>query len=351
METKLAHVSPKKIQEVENIKKFVKEYPVMGIINLENLPASHFIKIKHKLRDRIFIKVTKKRLMKIAFTQLEKEKKEISKVNPMLKGIPALIFTKEDEFKLQKILNKNKTSALAKAGQLANKDIWIKAGPTQFSPGPMIGEFGILGIKTQVIENKIHVKEDKLLIKEGEVVSDKVASMLSKLGIEPMEIGLNLMFTYKNGEVLTKDFLNINEEEYLNNIKKAFSEALNLAVGASYIEKDTIDILIRKAYLNALALETKAGDLNKFDSKEESKAETKELIIEEREEVKQDLKVEAEKPKEDTKKKENKDVPLKEELHNKDKVEFKNTNFNNDDQKKVADILKQLTDKKIRGEI
>ena len=344
METKLAHVNPRKIQEVELIKKLIKEYPVVGILNLENIPASHFIKIKYKLRDKILIRTTKKRLMKIAFDQLEKEKKDIVNIKPMLKGIPAFIFSKEDEFKLQKILNKNKTSALAKAGQLANKDIWIKAGPTQFAPGPMIGEFGILGIKTQVLEGKIHVKEDKLIIKEGEVVTDKIAGMLSKLGIEPMEIGLNLVLTYKNGEILTKDALNINEEEYLNNLKKAYSEALNLAIGASYIEKDTIDLLIRKAYVNALALETKTGILPTTETKEsivESQEEAKEKPKEEKVEIKSDIPAKEQK----------KEVSLKEEIKHKESIETKNVNFNNDEQKKAADILKQLVDKKIRGEI
>ncbi len=348
MENKIAHVNPQKKVEVENIKKTIKEYPVLGIINLENLPAAHFLKIKHKLRDRIFIKITKKRLMKLAFDQLEKEKKDIAKIKPLLKGIPALVFTKEDEFKLQKMLNKNKTSAAAKAGQLANKDIYIKAGPTQFTPGPMIGEFGVLGIKTQVQEGKIHIKDDKLIVKEGEVISDKLAGLLSKLGIEPMEIGLNLMFTYKNGEILTKDQLSINEEEYLNNIKRAYSEALNLAVGACYIEKDTVDIILRKAYLNALALENKVGDLGKVEVKEESK----EIKQEEKtiEKPKEEKKIEVKQ--EEPKKILNDEVPLKEELKKvNEKLEVKNTDVTKNDQQQAADILKQLTDKKIRGEI
>ena len=348
----MAHVSPKKKTEIETIKKLVKEYPVMGIINLESLPAAHFLKIKHKLRDKLHIRVTKKRLMKIAFDQLEKEKKDIAKVKPMIKGIPALIFTKEDEFKLQKILNQNKTSALAKPGQVANKDIYVKAGATQFAPGPMIGEFGVLGIKTQVLEGKIHIKEDKLLIKEGEIISDKIAGMLSKLGIEPMEIGLNLAFTYKNGEVLIKDQLNISEQEYLENIKKAYSEALNLAVGSCYMEKDTIDILLTKAYLNASALNKKVGELPaSTETKEPEK--TQEKVIEEKpkeepkvhEEKKEEIKQEH---KEEPKKNLKNDILLKEEVK---KVEVKETHFTKSNQEEVADILKKLTDKKIRGEI
>ncbi len=345
MEAKIVQINNKKKIEVENIKKLVRSYPILGIINLENLPAAHFLKLKYKLRDKILIKGTKKRLMKIAFQQLEKEKKEITKINGLLNGIPALIFTREDEFKLQKILNKNKSSAFAKAGQIANKDINIKAGPTPFAPGPMIGEFGVLGIKTQVLEGKIHIKEDKLIIKEGEVITDKIASMLSKLGIEPMEIGLNLMFTYKNGEILKKEELNINEEEYLNNIKKAYSEALNLAVGSSFIDKDTIDILIRKAYLNATALSNKVGDLSKLEVKEDTKEEIIEKPIDNK--IKTNEKI-AEEVQIEKKVEIKEDLSLKKEIK---KTENKELNFTKNDQQQAADILKQLTDKKIRGEI
>ncbi len=362
---RIAHVSEKKKQEVEDIKSLVRKYNVLGIVNLENLPADQFLKIKHKLRDKIFIKTSKKRLTKIAFAQLEKEKKEISKLGEMIRGSPALLFTNEDEFKLQKNLNKNKSSTFAKAGQTANKDIMISAGPTPFAPGPMIGEFGQLGIKTQVVEGKIHIKEDKLLVKEGEEINPKIAGMLAKLGIEPMEIGLNLLFTYKNGEILTKDVLNINEQEFLNSLKLAYQESINLAVNSAYPVKETIEILLRKAQLNAMALESKVPKLNSQESiqeKPEPVAEEKktEPVVkeEEKEYTKKDEQnvhvVKQENPK-DHVQKSSSEVTLKEEVSKaKDsdvKIEVKKVDVEKDEMQKAADILRQLTDKKIRGEI
>jgi|SRR3989344_7715371 len=362
METKLAHVNEKKKVEVENIKKLIRENPVLAVIDLECLPAAHFLKIRYKLRDKIFIKTTKKRLIKIAFDQLEKEKPEITKLKDMLKGIPALLFSKEDEFKLQKLLNKNKTAAFAKAGQVAKDDIYVKAGPTNFGPGPMIGEFGQLGIKTQVLENKINIREDRLLVKEGEVINEKVANILSKLGIEPMDIGLNLIFTYKNGEIFVRKDLDVNEDEYLNNLRQCSAEALNLAVGVDYITKDIIEILLKKAQINSIALNNKVGDLDSvsagepFLEKASEKNEEKETVLEKNlnkneeqtseknsventENIGQELK---------------QDILLQELNKTKEKdinIEVKSVKTDKDEMKKAADILKELTDKKIRGEI
>jgi len=353
-QVQVAHVSEKKKQEVEKIKDLVKKFNVLGILNLENLPADQYIKIKHKLQGKVLIKTTKKRLLKIAFSQLEKEKTGISKLNEMIKGSPALLLTNEDEFKLQKTLNKNKSSAFAKPGQLANKDIEISAGPTQFTPGPMIGEFGQLGIKTHVLEGKIHIKEDKLLIKEGEEINTKIASILSKLGIEPMEIGLNLIFTFKNGEILTKDILNIDEKEFLDSLMLAHQEAFNLAVNISYPTKETINILLKKAQIEAMALESKVPDLDSVSPKE-SEAKP----FEERKEIEakpepipesKETQIETKEQEEIIEKNEHKE-PLKEELKHHDKIEVEKVDASNDEMRKAADLLRQLTDKKIRGEI
>ncbi|MEK6936737.1 MAG: 50S ribosomal protein L10 [Nanoarchaeota archaeon] len=355
MQVQVARVSEKKKQEVENIKDLVRNYNVLGILNLENLPADQFIKIKHKLTGKVKIRTTKKRLIKIAFSQLEKEKPGITKLNEMIKGSPALLMTNEDEFKLQKTLNKNKSSAFAKPGQTANKDIEIAAGPTQFTPGPMIGEFGQLGIKTQVLEGKIHIKENKLLVKEGEEINQKTASILSKLGIEPMEIGLNLILTFKNGEILTKEVLDIDEKEFLDSLVQAYHEAINLAVNTSYLTKETIEIVLKKAQLEAMALETKIPNLDSISSSEPEtkKEETKEVSEtkeEKPEEIKEEEKTESIKEEKINEKKEA-EKELKEELKHHDKIEAKPVNAEKDEMQRAADLLRQLTDKKIRGEI
>ena len=74
---------------------------------------------------------------------------------PHLKGMPALIFTKENPFSLFKTLKKSKTNAPAKANQTAPFDLIVPKGPTSFAPGPVIGELAILGIKSGVEINEI----------------------------------------------------------------------------------------------------------------------------------------------------------------------------------------------------
>lgn len=246
-------IQENKINEVEEIKRLIKKYSVLGIVDMTNLPSLQLQRMRHGLRDVLLMRMSKRRIIKIAIEQ-SKDKENLLSINEKLNGEVALIFTNDDPFKLAKMLEKQKSSAPAKPGQEAPNDLIIPAGPTSFTPGPVIGELGQLGIKTEVKEGKIAIKEDKLLVKQGQLISQKAADLLSKLGIEPMQIGLNLIAAYENGIVYGKDVLVIDEESYINNIRKLASDSFNLAIHLSYISKDTIIHLVQKAFRDSKSL-------------------------------------------------------------------------------------------------
>jgi len=248
------HITDSKKNELEDIKKLFQEHKVTGIINLEGLPTLMLQRIKFSLGNTISLKITKKRLMNLAFEELAKDNKNLEQLKEKLTGIPALLFTNEDPFILYKKLEKSKASAAAKPGQNAPNDLVIEAGETPFAPGPMIGELGMLGLKTEVKNGKIHIKDDKVLVKDGEEVSEQAAGLLSKMGIEPMKVGLNLLLTYEDGEILDKSVLNIDEEVYVNNITTAASESFALAVHLGILNSETIKPTIAKAQREAAAI-------------------------------------------------------------------------------------------------
>jgi len=250
-----AHVSDKKKDELTLLVKLIESSEKVALLDLTSLPSPQFQKIRKKLKQNLDIRVTKKRLIKLAIEKLKEKKPGIEKILPELeKSMPALLFTKEDPFKLCKLLDKNKSAAPAKPGQIAPKDIIIPAGPTSFPPGPIIGELGQAGIKASLVDGKVTIKEDATIIKKGEEFSPKQADLAARFGIEPMEIGLNLTILYDNGQIFTKEVLTIDESVYLNNIKTAFQEAMNLSVFATIPTKDNIKLLIQKASSEATAL-------------------------------------------------------------------------------------------------
>lgn len=255
----MAHVAQYKKDTVKVVVDKIKEYPIIGIVDMENLPAKQLQAMREKLRDKVDIFMTKKRLMKIAFEQAEGDKKDITKLTEHFRGMPALIFTKDNPFSLFKILKKNKSSAPAKAGQIAPNDIEVKAGPTPFAPGPIIGELGALGIKTGVENGKIAIKEDSVVCKEGEAISENLAGILTRLDIQPMEVGLDLTGIYEDGTIFTKKVLDIDEEAFMKDFTSAASDAFALSVEIGHFTKDNIGVLITKGQSEAFALGMEAA--------------------------------------------------------------------------------------------
>ena len=249
-----AHVAEYKKEIVGNLANLINQYPIIGIVNMENLPAPQLQTMRAQLRGSFFITMTKRRLIKLAFEETKSKKKGIEQLESHLGGMPALIFTKENPFRLSKTLQKSKSPAPAKAGQTAPRDIVVNKGATSFAPGPIIGELAIAGIKAGVEGGKVAIKEDTVVVKSGEKIKPKVAEILTRLGIQPMEVGLDLVAVYENGLIYTRDVLSIDESEYRKRLANASRWAFALANYIAYPTKETIRLLIGKSYNDAKSL-------------------------------------------------------------------------------------------------
>ncbi|NIP34765.1 MAG: 50S ribosomal protein L10, partial [Thermoplasmata archaeon] len=93
---------------------------------------------------------------------------------------------------LYKMMERTKTPSPAKGGELAPNDIVIKAGDTNFKPGPVVREFQKVGIPAAIERGKVVVKKDAVLVKEGEPIPKDLATVLPRLDILPLELGLDL---------------------------------------------------------------------------------------------------------------------------------------------------------------
>jgi large subunit ribosomal protein L10 len=256
-----AHVSAEKKKTVAEIVKLIDSYPIIAALNMENLPAKQLQTMRGALRDSVVMLMSKRTLITHAIDQSKKP--NIQELKKYLEGMPALLFSKENPFKLYKIIDKKKSKAPIKPGQTAPNDIIVPAGPTSFAPGPIIGELGQFRIKTGIEGGKVAIKENAVVAKKGEIVKGALASILQRMNIEPMEIGLDLVAVYENGEILTKDILFIDETVFLSKLSTAASDAMKLAMEVSYPAKETIVLLIGKSHRDAKAAAIEAGILSK----------------------------------------------------------------------------------------
>jgi large subunit ribosomal protein L10 len=251
----MAHVAEWKKEEVNDLKELINSYEVVGVANLLDIPARQLQKMRQTLRDKATIRMSKKNLIDLALHDSNQDKDSIITLSNHMEGQPALVFTNMNPFKLFKILEGSKTAAPAKAGSIAPEDIVVPKGDTGFPPGPILGELQQIGIPAKIEKGKIVVQKDQVVVKAGEEISAKVAGILTRLDIQPMEVGIDLRAVY------TADLLTIDEEKTLSDIQKAFSQAFNLSVNAVIYNKKSMPVIIQNAATKSLNLAFNASVL------------------------------------------------------------------------------------------
>lgn len=255
----MAHVAEWKKEEVNELKGLIDSYDVVGIVDLLNIPAKQLQEMRKSLSGKAIIRMSKKNLIDLALKDCNTEKENIVDLSEHMEGQVAIIATEMNPFKLYKILEKSKTSAPAKPGSIATDDIVIPEGDTGFEPGPFLGELQQVGIPAKIDKGKIVVSKEHILLKEGEEVTKEIASTLSRMDINPMEVGINLKAVHEDKSVYTSDLLAIDEEKTFADIQNAFLNAFNLSVNAAIPTKDTISTIINLAYNKAFNVAIDAG--------------------------------------------------------------------------------------------
>src|SRR5260370_8107777 len=81
-----------------------------------------------------------------------------------------------------------------------------------------------------------------------------MASVLSKLGLKPMEAGLSLAVAFDNGSILRGEDLTFDLPAYKNDFLLGINNALNLSTEAGYIVPENAPRILVKGMREALAL-------------------------------------------------------------------------------------------------
>jgi len=236
------------------MKRIMTDYDVVAAADLHGVRSTQIQEMRKTLRGKAQMLVTKNNLLKRAGQELEPKKKGISEFAGSLDGPLAFLFTNMNPFELILFLNKNKVKVPAKGGDIATGDIIISAGNTGLPPGPIISEFGEVKIPTKIESGSIWVAKDTVVAKKGDKISAKLASVLTRLGMKPMEAGLSIVAAYDKGAILGRDSLTLDLDEFRKDISKIFMQALSLACEATHLTSESALPVFRKAWQQAYAL-------------------------------------------------------------------------------------------------
>lgn len=242
-----------KIGEVGEVIKLIRKYSVMGIADLQKVRAPQLQSFKKNLSRNVYMQVIKNTILKRAIEKI-KEKPELNRLVEYLQGPNLFLFTDLNPFRLALLLEKGKVKTTAKAGDTAAFDVIVPTGNTGQAPGPIISQLNAVGLPTRIEAGSVWVTKDTLVIKRGEVISERLASILSKLGIKPVEAGLSMKVAYDGGLIISHKQLKIDPEEDKKRLKTAHIEALGLSLSIVYPTAENIKILLQNAHKRSYCL-------------------------------------------------------------------------------------------------
>jgi len=233
-----------------------------AVVDVSGVPASNMIGMRNSLRGRMTLTMAKKSLIRLAWLEAGKEVEELE---TLLLGAeqPCVAHSEEmNAFEIFYELEKTRQGRPAKEGDTAPTDIVVEEGPTQFGPGPIVGEFNAVGIPAKINKGKVVIQRTTTVVNQGEEISADLGIMLSKLDINPIEIGLILTGVIENGFLFQSSDLDLNLDGFRDDLITAASRTYNLACNISWFSVITTPALIAKASSEALSVAVEAGILN-----------------------------------------------------------------------------------------
>ena len=247
---------------METLIRLAEENSVVGLTDLTGISSKALQGIRTSLRKggevEATIKIAKNTLKTLALEESSKKsgKNALKKLIPHIKGSCGFIFTNTNPFKLQKFLNQNQVPAPAKAGQISPTDVFIPEGTTNLDPGPIISELGSIGLQTRIEKGKIKITKTAKVLSPGDIVSESHSAVLTRLGIQPFEVGLKLNMVLENNELIDGSILDVDESQILADLQQAYVQALSLGTNpdVAYYSADTIPILLKNAVAQSMAL-------------------------------------------------------------------------------------------------
>jgi len=256
----------RKTQMYQQLQEYPKKYQVMALVKMEKVRASQLLPLRKILKGDVEFVSIKDKVAKKALEKLDVP--GIKNMIEQLKGQCLFMFTNMSPFKLNVLLAKNKIMMVARGGDIASIDVVVPPKNTGVAPGPMLTEFKEAGIPTKIDQGTIWITKETTPIKKGEPIPQKLAGLLGKLDIKPVEAGIALESALEEGLTYAKGDLEIDVEKFRQELIQSYQEAISLSIEAAYVVPENIEAILSKASQSARSVSVESGFLTD-DTKEQ----------------------------------------------------------------------------------
>jgi large subunit ribosomal protein L10 len=253
-------VRPEQLAHVEALSHSILDRPMTALVGLRGVPASALQNMRRDLRARHQpIVVATNSAIRHALEKAVKERPSLAPLLEQVQDQTAVLAAEGNPFALYQQFLKTRSPTPARGGELAPADIVVPAGTTSFKPGPIVGELQHAGFPAAIEKGKVILKKDTTIVRAGGVISREVATMLTRLDIFPLEVGLSLRAVVEGDTFYPPSVLAVDLDAQRADLVRASRRALGLALAIGYATPATAPLLLTKAHRAALAVAIAAG--------------------------------------------------------------------------------------------
>jgi large subunit ribosomal protein L10 len=253
-------VREEKLARVDALTQQILSQPVTALVGLRGVPAAALQSMRRGFRERNRpLVVAPNSALKHALERAVKERPGLAPLLDQVVDQTALLATEGNPFALYQEFSRTRSPTPARGGEIAPADIVVPAGTTNFKPGPIVGELQHAGFPAAIEKGKVVLKKDTTIVRAGQVISREVASLITRMDILPLEVGLSLRGVVEGDTFYPQSVLAVDLDAQRADVARAAHRALALALEIGYATPATAPLLLSRAHRRALAIAIAAG--------------------------------------------------------------------------------------------
>jgi len=187
--------------------------PKALIVRVDHVASKQMQNIRIALRGRAVVLMGKNTMIRKALSIGQETHPEagLDVLRAAMKGNLGFIFATNCELDdIREVLGQFVLESAAKAGQIAQVNFDIPAGPTGMDPS-QTSFFQTLNIATKIVKGQIETISSSQILIAGEKVTATAAALLTKLDVKPFQYKMEVEMVYQDGGVFPAAVLDISD--------------------------------------------------------------------------------------------------------------------------------------------
>jgi len=234
------------------MKGLLAEYTKCFLVHADHVGSKQFQDIRKAMRGTGHVLMGKNTMMRKVLSQLS-EDSPYHALTESIVGNVGLIFVKDDLAAAKGVVRTYTVPAPARAGVVANADVFVPAGPTGCDPS-QTNYFQTMEVPTKITKGQIEIIRDMHLVNVGERVTAGQADLLQKLGIRPFTYGLEILKVFDNGDLYDAKILDISNDDIIYAFTQGARNLAAVSFAIGIANKATVPHSIRSAVRNMIKL-------------------------------------------------------------------------------------------------